>query len=267
MSAFEALRVLQTQQAIEVQTPLTVLAANIVRINADTTGLDFDAALVLAEIFNSKPEFRNGSVFYQQCIECLILQQQPVWAKIITLGRQMLAQKLSRDEEQCFREAGLLISPPTEQIILWWDRISGQVRLAADQMKLERARVAERLTIEEETRRLHKNGINKIPQWIAIEDNTAGYDVLSYEPGTIEPTNRLIEVKSTVVSPLRFYISRHEWDQACRFGDSYYFHIWDLQAQPPRLFERTVAQIEPHIPSDNELGHWKNAEIPIRNIE
>jgi hypothetical protein len=77
------------------------------------------------------------------------------------------------------------------------------------------------------------------------------------------PTNRLIEVKSTIASPIRFYLTRNEWEKALNFGDAYHFHIWDLQANPPRLYQRTVADIAPHVPTDNEKGRWKDAEIPV----
>ena len=146
---------------------------------------------------------------------------------------------------------------------MWWDRVAGQARLAADQIKLARARAAERLSLKHEVARLRQLGINQDPKWISIEDNTAGYDILSYDLGPTEPTNRLIEVKSTVASPLRFFLTRNEWDQACSFGPSYHFHIWDMQANPPRLYQRTSTEITPHVPSDNERGRWTNAEIPV----
>jgi len=39
--------------------------------------------------------------------------------------------------------------------------------------------------------------IARAPRWTAIEDNAAGYDILSYVAGTVEPTSRLIEVKGS----------------------------------------------------------------------
>src|SRR5262249_37569117 len=152
--------------------------------------------------------------------------------RMMTLGRQKFVLKLSRDEQQCFREAGLLARPPSQPVRLWWDRISGQARLAADQIKLEQGRAAEILSISRETERLRRIGIQREPIWISVEDNTAGYDVLSYDSGVVEPTNRLIEVKSTTASPLRFNLTRNEWNKALEFGTSYHFHIWDMQAVP-----------------------------------
>jgi hypothetical protein len=88
-----------------------------------------------------------------------------------------------------------------------------------------------------------------------------GYDILSYDPGLPNPISRLIEVKSTIYSPLRFFITRNEWETAVKFGDRYFFHIWDLRG--PTLYERTMRDIHPKIPTDNATGRWNNAQIPI----
>ena len=99
--------------------------------------------------------------------------------------------------------------------------------------------------------------------WVGLDDNTAGYDVLSYELGVPENTNLLIEVKSTVASALRFYVTRNEWNQALKLKDAYFFHVWDLQKDPAILYVRTVAEVEPHIPTDNKNDKWSNAQIPL----
>jgi hypothetical protein len=92
---------------------------------------------------------------------------------------------------------------------------------------------------------------------MAIEDNTVGYDVLSYELSQYGLNNVLIEVKSTVASPLRFIVTRNEWDEAQKFGDAYVFHVWDLDKNPEILHVRTSAQVAPHIPADNQQGKWQ----------
>jgi hypothetical protein len=152
---------------------------------------------------------------------------------------------------------------PPIGVVLWWDSVAGLARLIADLEKMEQARKAEALTMDYERNRLADLGINKEPEWKGLDDNFAGYDVLSFDPGEFGTTNRMIEVKSTVASPLRFIITRHEWEQAKKFGPSYRFHIWDMQKHPPILCERSVEQVEAHIPSDNENGKWKTAEIPL----
>ena len=44
-----------------------------------------------------------------------------------------------------------------------------------------------------------------------------------------------------------------------------FFHIWDMAANPPILFEKTIEDIRPHIPSDNAAGKWSDVEIRLRN--
>lgn len=263
MGAFDALRCIRQQAS---QTPemdrlsiVTLLQAT----NSEMSGLDFVAALKLQDVVAKNAPYEMPHEFYRGCIRSVILGQKHSWSRSITLGRSRFLNQLSRDEHQCFRAALLTDNPPSDDAVLWWDVISSEMRQSADKIRMDRARSAERLTIQHERVRLVSLGIDAEPKWMAIEDNTVGYDVLSYDSGQYGPTNRLIEVKSTVASPLRFYISRNEWEQALKFGISYHFHIWDLAPSIPRLYERTVAHILPHIPEDQASGKWTTAEIPL----
>ena len=110
---------------------------------------------------------------------------------------------------------------------------------------------------------MEKEGIEKDPEWVGLDNNFAGYDVLSYELGEFGLVNKMIEVKSTIASPLRFYLSKNEWVTAEKARDSYFFHVWDMSKMPPALYVRTVADIEPHIPTNNEEGEWSSALIPV----
>ncbi len=261
MSAFEGLRVLRLRQVSNPGTGLAELADLVRRVDPDGASHDFDAAFHLDPIVVPAAAAHEVPGFYQHCIEAAIPAFRPLWSRIITLGRSVFVQKLSRDEVQCFRSAGLLEDPPTRPIISWWDRIAAIARLRSDQEKMERARQAEEMSLEYEARRMRSLGIDRTPVWMSIEDNTAGYDIQSFDAGSGEPVARLIEVKSTIASPLRFFLSRNEWETAKKFGPAYHFHVWDLQR--PQLHERTVPEILPHIPTDNEKGKWSNAMIPI----
>lgn len=123
--------------------------------------------------------------------------------------------------------------------------------------------LAERLTIEYEKRRLNNLGITKPLEWKGLDDNYAGYDILSVDLKAGTEINIMIEVKSTITSPLRFYLSRNEWETADQIGSAYIFHVWNMAVKPPQLYERTVEQIRPHIPSDNGQGKWSHVMIPI----
>lgn len=243
-------------------TSLEEIMSVVYATNPDATSFDLEASQTLYTFFDSTVS-PYGLSFYQQCIANTILHCEPIWAKLMTLGREKFIKKLSRDEVSIFRGAGLLLDPPDDHVVYWWDNITGQVRLELDNKMLERAREAEKLSIEYERKNLLSVGIDQAPRWIAIEDNTAGYDVLSYTRNNYGLVNKLIEVKSTISRPSSFYLTRNEWEQAAKYGDSYVFHIWDMRNSPPQLFIKTVDEVSPHVPNDNSSGKWKNAEILI----
>ena len=264
MSAFEGLRALRLRHGLNPGFDLSGLADLLRRVDPDGGNFDFEATFCLNPLVADSAPADDPQAFYQHCIEAAIRAFRPLWGKIITRGRRKFVQKLARDEVQCFRSAGLLEDPPTDGVITWWDRVSALVRLLGDQEKMAQARKAERMSLDYEAKRLARLGIKITPVWMSIEDNTAGYDIQSYDTGEAGPVARLIEVKSTIASPLRFRLTRHEWETAKKFRAAFYFHIWDMSG--PRLHERTVSDIEPHIPTDNERGRWENAEIPVVQI-
>lgn len=263
MGAFDALRTYRRQAASAPglgQDELVTLAQTLV---ADATGLDFVAAIEIHTLIPDGAPHEPAHEFYRQCIFGLVMSQRMTWGRVITLGRRRFYSTLERDEQACFRAARLMDEPPSPDVVEWWDRLDGAMRAAGDAAKKDRSRVAEWLTMEHEAKTCVALGIPREPLWVAVNDNTVGYDVLSYRPSEFGPVNRLIEVKSTVASPLRFFVTRNEWEQALKFGDAYFFYVWDLAATPPRLYICTKAQIEPHIPTDQQKGRWANAEIPL----
>jgi hypothetical protein len=263
MGAFEGLRALRRQALTNPNLDISYLIELTRKIDSDARGLDFEAAVELNEVVDSQVSVDRPPEFYRGCIEKVIVAYRMSWARVVTRGRSILIAQLTRDERQCFRSAQLLDDPPSDEVVIWWDRISGHMRFSIEQGMRAIARKAERLTIDHEVFRLKNLGIGISPKWVAIDDNGAGYDVLSYDAGQLGPVNRLIEVKSTVASPLRFFVSRNEWETALKLGSAYHFHVWDMAATPPRLYERTATQIAPHVPTDNEKGKWSNAAIPV----
>ncbi|MFH2135701.1 MAG: DUF3883 domain-containing protein [Pseudomonadota bacterium] len=234
--------------------------------DSNVSSYDLDASIVLHDLVPKDTAY-SGVLFYRVCLGAALLKELPEWAKLMTLGRGRFIKRLKseeyRDIRSLFRQARLLDEQPSADDVQWWDDIQAHVRRYNDAEKLRRAREGEQLSISYERTRLAKLGITLEPRWMAIEDNTVGYDVLSYNPGQFGPLNKLIEVKSTIASPLRFFLTRNEWEQATKFGKAYVFHVWDMQKQPAVLYEKTVEQIYPHVPQDNQKGMWKTALIPV----
>jgi len=266
MPAFEGLRVLRSFLLRRPTEDLATVAEIINLTDPNATSYDLDASITLHDLVPSDTS-HAGVVFYRACIEAILLVELPEWAKLMTLGRGRFIKRLSsedyRDIRSLFREAKLLEEPPSLEVVEWWDSLQTHVRVQSDTEKLRRARKAEKLSIEYESARLARLGLDLEPRWMSIEDNTVGYDVLSYESGAFGPLNKLIEVKSTIASPLRFFLTRNEWEQAVKFGKAYVFHVWDLQREPAMLYEKTVEQIAPHVPRDESKGQWKTAIIPV----
>ena len=159
------------------------------------------------------------------------------------------------------RAAGLFEEPASDETVLWWDKFAQAARAELNDRLLLQGREGERLSLFHERDRLAVLGIAREPRWVAIEDITAGYDILSYAPGTVEPMTRLIEVKSSTQNPPHIILTRGEWEAAVQFGGSYVFHIWALPGN--KLIELNVGEMARHIPEDKGSGVWSAAEIII----
>jgi len=266
MPAFEGLRIFRAHVQRRPEEKVSRLVEILRNTEPNAASYDLDAAIMLHDIV-PKDAPHTGVMFYRVCLRAVLIRELPEWAKLMTLGRGRFIKRLYsheyRDVRSLFRQALLLEDPPSAGDIEWWDDIQAQVRRQKDAEKMQQARAAEQLSIDYESKRLVSLGLPLKPVWMAIEDNTVGYDVLSYNPGEFGPLNKLIEVKSTIASPLRFFLTRNEWEQGEKFGKAYVFHVWDIRKHPPVLYEKTVAQIAPHVPQDNEKGQWKTALIPI----
>jgi hypothetical protein len=262
LSAFEGVRLIRMYAAKQPEVPIEQLLAIIEHIEADAANLDLEASTYLHRLLEPGCPL-SGDIFYQACISAVVTKHQPTWCSAMRQGRMRFLDSLESNDRDVFVAAGIAREPVPFEVVLWWDTVTGFARLITDIEKMEQARTAEALTMDHERKRLKSLGIDKEPQWKGLDDNFAGYDVLSFGPGAFAPTNVMIEVKSTITSPLRFIVTRNEWEQAEKFGSAYLFHVWDMQKTPPVLYERTSAQVAVHIPSDNDKGKWKTAEIPL----
>jgi hypothetical protein len=265
LPCFEGLRLLRKYQANHPELPLADLLTLIESVEADAHSLDMEASVYLSELVD-KDSPLDGHLFYQTCIKGVLIKHQPIWAKLMRQGRQRFVKRLDRNDQDVFAAAGLMQNPTPLHVVTWWDSVAGYARLLTDYEKMEQGRAAEILSLEHERKRLKDLGINLEPEWPGFDDNFAGYDVLSYDHSAGGIANRLIEVKSTTMSPMRFVVTRNEWDKAVKAGDAYIFHIWDMNRDPPILHTRTVADVAPHIPIDSGKGTWTNAQVPVLGL-
>lgn len=262
LSCFEGVKLFRLYRELHPELDIPGLLKLIENVEADAHNLDLDASVHLSMLVEQNCPL-EGPIFYQVCIKAVLLKHQPIWSKLMRQGRKRFIKSLGENDHDIFEAAGLMQDPPSASLVEWWDSVTGYARLMVDQEKMEQAREAELLTIDYERKRLASFGIDKEVEWPGFDDNFAGYDVLSYDQNETGIVARLIEVKSTVTSPLQFIVTRNEWDKAVQVGIAYSFHIWDMNQLPPLLFVRSVAEVAPHIPDDNVKGVWKTALIPV----
>ena len=265
LSCFEGLRLFRIYSLQYPKLDNVDLLSLIYKLEADAHALNWEAAIYLSSFVEVGCPL-DGKEFYRACIKGVLTKCQPPWVKLMRRGRSRFIDALEPNDRDAFAAAGLINFPATLDIASCWDSLSGLARLVADHEKMEQGRAAEALTLEYERKRLKQIGIEKEPSWLGLEDNFAGYDVLSYDLSSSGAViNRLIEVKSTAISPLKFIITRNEWIKASRAKDNYFFHLWHMRSDNPVLYELTVADVIPHIPINRGKGMWMNAKIPILN--
>jgi hypothetical protein len=231
------------------------------RSDADYAGSDYDAGLELRHLFSGSVQFDNPRDGIRDALTVLIRLHRPWWYKLAPYGRQRLAAVLTTDELQTFRAAGLMDAPASDAIATWWANLASEARQLADDERSAQGRYAEKLSLKYEEDRLKSLGIEQHPKWIAIEDNSAGYDILSFELKEHGLINKLIEVKSTTSSSARLILTRGEWDAALKFGAAYHFHLWKLPAE--ELIIKSVDEIALHVPTDAGQGAWQTVQIVL----
>ena len=229
---------------------------------------DHEAALELHALLSPELLFNDFVTDLRVALSQIVTTIRPQWAKRVFLGRARFLtemDRIDREVRQCFREAGLLVDEPEQDVVLWWDLLCHEIRGIQNLENFKQGRLAEQKSLQYERDRLRRLGISAEPKWQAIDDNTLGYDILSFKEGGEFPTRLLIEVKSSSRNPPAVIISRNEWIKAIQAGDNYLFHVWDVRAD--RMYECGVDIIAPHIPEDQGKGEWANVSVPISAVQ
>lgn len=216
-------------------------------------------------IENSAEELLGKTEFTDQARKMLadyIKNVNPAWAKRIPYGRRESFIFMNKDEQACFYEAGLMNENPNNSEIEWWDHIANYIRSQDDLHRNETGRKGELYTILYEN-----NRTNEKSQWISVDSNLAGYDIISCVAKD-NKTRLLIEVKCSdmSISNADFYITAHEWHTACN-SNNYLFYLWCLYDNRKQLAIIEPNTILPYIPTNNETGKWQMVKIPFNSFK
>ena len=256
MSAFEAAYLIRSFRERNPALSSSELISTARAVRADFFPHDYEAGLFLEQGISSDSTTPMAT-FFTAAIEAVIASRAPVWARLAPAGRNHVLQAIGVNGVQCLRAAGLLETSP--RATDWWDSLASASRSERDARLLAQGREGERLSLAYETCRLQQEGIARSPTWVAIDDNTVGYDILSYAWHRGAEVNRLVEVKTSRAEPPRMILSRNEWLTAERFGSAFEFHLWALPDEALTVF--SVDEVRAHIPTDNGQGRWESVEV------
>ena len=184
------------------------------------------------------------------------------WIFLIPRGRKECISYIPSDVLVCLRSAKLLESPPSDDIVLWWDSQAQLIGNIKDDKALSVGRAGEKLTLKYESERTDAE-----PIWKAIESNLVGYDVLSIIEKN-ETVKLLIEVKASTrkINNAEAFITRNEWDTAIN-SNNYVFHFWLISEKSNELAVLSIDDIRSHIPEDQGRGEWKEAKVAFNLFE
>ena len=228
------------------------------------SSLDFESALEIdgREGLSLFSPSSNRIDELRETIFRMAIRLKPFWAKVSPFGRGRVCAVMSDDQIQCLRYAQLLDSDE-EAVWKWWDKLAVKFRVEKTDRLTEIGRIGEQLSLLFEKSRLRRLGIDAKPRWISIEDNLAGYDILSYRVGTEDALSKaFIEVKATYSADRTFFLTRREWDFAERAGTASTFHFWYLPDKALRIV--TTAELSKSIPTDRGCGTWEEVSLNMR---
>ncbi|MFC5429455.1 DUF3883 domain-containing protein [Paraburkholderia denitrificans] len=260
-SAVEGWRAVSRQLASAPHEPVTKAVGRL-KASYSTAGLDFAGGTAILEALGPAVESAHKS--YQLLIEMEARRSVPTWLTVLPRGRLAFRDVLTADVHECFRRAGAFSAHPTRDAVEFLDRLANMARAQANLALVESGRTAERKSFDLEVARCATISGAPPVEWVALDDNSAGFDIRSSRCVDGQARPKLIEVKSCRSSPLQMIVTRHEWQTACRNRDSFVVHLWDIATD--QLHELSWEYLQHHMPVDQGNGHWDNATLILRGL-
>jgi hypothetical protein len=191
----------------------------------------------------------------------VLMNYKPSWAGLLVRGRHAVSTFADPDATQCFSDAELL-NTVDKVAVDWWDSLASRLRGFEEAARVATGRIGERLSIQAE-----ENRTGRTPKWIALEDNNAGYDLVS-SVGIQDEQPLVIEVKASTlaISHARYFLSRHEWDVLSTHPNAE-LHLWHSVSSKPALIRIPIARVTKSIPIDQASGEWQRVRIPFADTE
>lgn len=261
MSVFTALKRARSKIEEFPKSTFNDAARICMQTSSDGTPHDYKTALTLHEILPSSIINLDAPTEIRRVLSILIREYKFDWSYLFPLGREAIKNSLSRNEYQVFRNGELFQDVPSFEVVLWWDEIANEFRTS----NLDNTyREFERKSLELERQYLTREKCPFEPTWVALNDNSLGFDIRSFRSVDGEWQPLAVEVKSSVSSHLKFYISKNEVNLAIRMGRNYSLHYWSSEALLPRILNSN--QIQENLPIEQGNGKWESILIEDHDI-
>ena len=228
--------------------------------SASIAQFDFDSARGVAErfgesVFDASLDDMNA---FRNTIFNLIELARPAWRRTVLFGRAAVFKLLDADTLQSIQVASLADAIPDLDCAKWWTNLEARIRVSEAESLTSDWRDAEFRTLLNERKKL--SGTDLVPIWTSLDDNTAGFDISSWElpVNGLPALPKYIEVKYSSSIP-RFFISRNEWGFAVRHPKAWELQFWLGERSEPIL--REVTWLEQHIALNRGNGRWESMLI------
>lgn len=191
-----------------------------------------------------------------EIITYLVNSNDYPWKQFAHRGRKWVLERLSPNEFQSFKAAGLTEIEMRDEIREWWDCLTSSIK--TDSLNFG-FREWEKRSFDSEKKRLASEGCPLSCQWVALEDNFIGYDILTYQKTLNGWQKHFVEVKSSETGIFRFYLSYREAAVAMKFPDNYSLHFWDTKSKT--RIELSGKELLAHLPVDQGQGKWQEVLV------
>jgi hypothetical protein len=235
--------------------------------NPSKSKYDFDSAYKLIseygeEYFTISED--NEIKILRSNLYKIITALNPEWIKKVDLGRNFVfdsINKLNNEVESqeifhTFRVCNLKDDNDIDTV-LWWKYLSEFYR--NNNLNIEKGIDGEFLSLRYEIKKLQDLNIDRQPLLKSIDDETLGYDILSFRMSSDTTYNIYIEAKFS--NNNQFFLTKNEWNTANKYMEKYFIYFWDGESDAPKIIN--FEELKEYILDDKENSTWDKLVINI----
>jgi hypothetical protein len=205
----------------------------------------------------------NEIKIHRNNLSKLIKVLRPGWFEKVELGRSFVFDEVEQEKNavEIFHtfEICKLRYDTDFETIFWWKNLANEFR--SSNSNIEKGIDGELLTMSYERDQLQKLDINEFPLLSSLDDETLGYDVISFRKHLNSTKRIYIEAKYS--SGMRFFLTRNEWESAENYKDDYFLYFWNEGSRGPRILK--YSEVSKYIPKDKKSSRWETLSIRLDN--